>query len=613
MTWQPVPGNIMTRWAKDVTPENVWAEYPRPQMTRGEWLNLNELWDFAVAPKGINREERKNAKGSLFEESLRSSRFRGEILVPFPIESALSGVKRPLGTGELLWYRRAFSVPEAWRGKRVLLHFGAVDWETKVFVNGQPVGEHVGGYLPFWFDITDALQDGENELTVSVWDPTDTHWQQRGKQVLKSKTIWYTAVSGIWQTVWLEPVPQTYIAGLKITPDVDAGTVGVKMTLNGARTGSGVVRVRVMDAGALVAEGETENAEAEITLSIPNPKLWSPASPHLYDLEVTAGGDRVESYFGMRKFSVAGGRLCLNNVPLFQFGPLDQGYWPDGLYTPPTEAAMRWDIELVQRLGFNMLRKHVKVEPARYYYTCDRMGLIVWQDMPNGGAAVDEARMFLVNLLGLPHSDRNYRRAGRMEATSRDDFRRELREMVDHLHNFACIGMWVPFNEGWGQFEAKAVAEWLRAYDPSRPVDHASGWFDQGGGDCKSLHVYFQKLKPVVEKGKKKERRATVLSEFGGYSLKVDGHLWNPSAEFGYKRFATPEALTEAYVALIENELQPWADAGLSAAVYTQTADVEVEVNGYVTYDRAVEKMDLEKVRKVHDGCIRSKTGECLE
>jgi beta-galactosidase/beta-glucuronidase len=598
-------------------------------MTRPDWLNLNGLWGYSIVPK----------------DQLIESDMRGKILVPFPVESALSGVKRPLRTGDRLWYQRTFTVPAAWRGRRVLLHFGAVDWEADVFVNRQPVGEHVGGYLPFYFDITDALVDGKNDLLVSVWDPTDDHWQQRGKQTDRPRTIWYTAVSGIWQTVWLEPVPEAYIAGLKITPDVDAGTVRVKTMLAGPRTGSGVVGVRVYDAGVLVAEAETENAAAEITVRIPDPKLWSPDSPHLYDLEVTAGEDKVGSYFGMRKFSAAGGRLCLNNQPLFQFGPLDQGYWPDGLYTPPTDEAMRRDVELVKGLGCNMLRKHVKVEPARYYYHCDRAGLIVWQDMPNGGAVADEARLFLLNLFGFSPRDRNYRRAGRADPASRDDFRRELREMVDHLHNFACIGMWVPFNEAWGQFDARAAADWLREYDPSRPVDHASGWFDQGGGDCKSLHVYFQKLKPVIEKGKDslntkgttpkergqavhegKERglfssfvnrgvlrvkkfRATVLSEFGGYILKVDGHLWDPDADFGFRKFPASEALTEAYIALIEGELKPWVDRGLSAAVYTQTTDVEVEVNGYVTYDRAVEKMDFGKVREAHKRLWEKKNG----
>jgi beta-galactosidase/beta-glucuronidase len=589
--WQPVPGNIMTQWAKDVSPENVWAEYPRPQMTRPDWLNLNGLWEYWITDKAQN--EKRKAEG--------------EILVPFPIESALSGVKRPLRTEELLWYRRTFSVSDAWRGKRVLLHFGAVDWQAKVFVNGQPVGEHVGGYLPFYFDITDYLlpspfrgEDGggvQNELIAQVWDPTDDHWQQRGKQTKNPRTIWYTAVSGIWQTVWLEPVPQTYVDGLKITPDMDAGTVRVKTKLVGPESGSGVVSVRVYEAGALVAESKTENAAAEITVLIPNPKLWSPDSPHLYDLEVTAGEDRVRSYFGMRKFSVSGGRLCLNNQPLFQLGPLDQGYWPDGLYTPPTDEAMRRDIELVKGLGCNMLRKHVKVEPARYYYYCDRMGMIVWQDMPNGGRAQTELEGALSVAFNPKHKDTfAYRRFGREKVASREDYRRELGEMVDALYNFTCIGVWVPFNEGWGQFDAKATSEWVRSYDPSRLVDHASGWYDQRSGNFTSRHIYALALKPIPPE----KNRAMTLTEYGGYSLKVDGHLWNPDAEYGYKKFTTSEALTDAYLNLLNTELKPWIDAGLSAAIYTQTTDVEIEVNGYVTYDRAVEKMDFEKVREAH-------------
>ena len=577
MTWQPAPGHIMTRWAKDVTPENAWQEYPRPQMTRPEWLNLNGLWEYAITPRTQDV----------------APEFHKQILVPFPIESALSGVKQPLQSDEQLWYRRKISIQPAWDGKRILLHFGAVDWEAKVILNGHPVGKHVGGYLPFWFDITDVVVNGENELVLSVWDPTDDYWQQRGKQVIKPKSIWYTAVSGIWQTVWLEPVPQTYIAGLKITPDVDTGTVNVKVNLAGMQTSTGRVRVRVMEERTLIVAGEIDSVEAKISVSIPNPRLWSPDSPYLYDLEIAMGEDKVGSYFGMRKFSMEDGRLCLNHLPLFQFGPLDQGYWPDGLYTPPTDEAMLRDIKLVKGLGCNMLRKHVKMEPARYYYYCDQLGLIVWQDMPNGGKVVGDVTSFITILFGSRKRDRNYPYVGREDEGSRRDYRRELREMVDHLYNFACIGMWVPFNEGWGQFDAKATAEWLKEYDPTRFVDHASGWFDQRAGDCKSLHVYFKEL----PSGRPEERRATILSEFGGYNLKVGEHLWNPAAEFGYKKFSNSEAMTKAYITLLENELKPWIDAGLSAAVYTQTSDVEIEVNGYVTYDREVEKMDFEKVR----------------
>ena len=578
--WKPVPGHLLTRWGIRVTPENAWPEYPRPQMRREAWLNLNGLWDY-----GITSSRRNPAL-----------KFEGKILVPFAPVAALSGVGRGIQPDERLWYRRTFSIPSEWRGKRILLHFGAVDWETTVWVNGREAGSHRGGYNPFSFDITAHLADGENEIMVNVWDPTDTFWQQHGKQTLKPKGIWYTAVSGIWQTVWLEPVPETYIRGLKVMPGLDTQMVRMEISVEGRREPGEPLIARVFDAGTLVGEGITFPPDEVVTLAIPNPNPWSPDSPHLYDLAVEIKQDKVESYFGMRKFSLEKGRLCLNHAPLFQLGPLDQGYWPDGLYTPPSDEAMRADIELVKSLGFNMLRKHVKVEPARYYHYCDKIGLVVWQDMPNGGVAVGDVASFLTILFGSRKRDHNYRYAGRAKAASRQDYMEELREMVDHLYNFPCIGMWVPFNEGWGQFHAKETAAWLRAYDPTRTVDHASGWFDQGGGDCKSLHVYFKKLPgSQIE-----QNRATVLSEFGGYSLKIEKHTWNPKEEFGYKKFDSREALTKAYVDLLEKELSPWVKKGLSAAVYTQTTDVETEINGYLTYDREVEKMDFEKIRGVH-------------
>jgi beta-galactosidase/beta-glucuronidase len=591
--WQPVPGNIITRWAKDITPENTWSEYPRPQMRRSEWLNLNGLWKYAIVAKklGIARS------------------FENEILVPYPIESALSGVKRNLQPDDILWYQRSFTIPENWSGKNILLHFGAVDWETTIWLNGKQVGIHQGGYLPFWFDITSYLVEGQNEIVVAVWDPTDAYWQQHGKQVRKPKSIWYSAVSGIWQTVWLEPVPGTFIAGLKIMPDVDAGEIRVKVDIHHSAAIKSVQcggNIIIHDAGVSIAQVKLGSTEEEIAIQIPHPKLWSPDAPHLYGLTVEIGLDRVESYFGMRKFSIdkdsqGWTRLCLNNQPLFQYGPLDQGYWPDGLYIPPSEAAMRWELEMIKSLGFNMLRKHVKVEPACYYHYCDKLGLIVWQDMVNGGAPVGEFTSFLSILFGSRKRDNKYRYAGRRLMVSRQDFRKELKDLVDHLHNFACIGMWVLFNEGWGQFDANATAEWLRRYDPTRLVDHASGWFDQGGGDCRSLHVYFKKI-PIFAP---EEKRSAVLSEFGGYSLKVDGHLWNPRAEFGYKKFTSKEALTDAYLELLENELKPCIEAGLSAAVYTQTSDVEIEVNGFLTYDREIEKMDFRLLRLAHQGILR--------
>jgi beta-galactosidase/beta-glucuronidase len=498
--WQPVPGQLITRWGSEVTPENAWREYPRPQLVRSQWVNLNGLWDYAVAPN----------------ETKIVLEYSGQMLVPFPLESALSGVKRALQPDERLWYRRRFSIPEEWTDQRVLLHIGASDWQTSAWLNGQWLGMHHGGYLPFQFELTPHLQAGENELIVAVWDPTDTHWQARGKQVLQPKGIWYTAVSGIWQTVWLEAVPETYLASLKVTPELDTASVRVQARLDGPEAETLPVRVTVLEQGQVVANGEVATGQV-LRLTIPDPHPWSPDDPYLYDLVVEAGSDRVESYFGMRKFSLgqdAQGRmrLCLNNLPLFQYGPLDQGYWPDGLYTPPSEAAMRFDLEQIKALGCNMLRKHVKVEPARYYYDCDRLGLIVWQDMPNGAKPVGDLPSVWAILFGSRRKDANYRRAGRSDPAARQDFQRELQEMVEALHNFTCIGMWVPFNEGWGQYDANKMAEWLADYDPTRPVDHASGWYDQGRGDCKSLHVYFKAL-PVVKAEKK---RAVVLPSLAG-------------------------------------------------------------------------------------------------
>lgn len=585
MTWQPVPGHIMTRWVKDVTPGDPWPEYPRPQMVRTDWLSLNGTWQYAITPK----------------DAPAPVAYDGEILVPFPIESALSGVQRPLLPDQRLWYRRTFVVPGAWHGRRVLLHFGAVDWEAEVWVNGRPAGSHRGGYLPFSFEITPLLRSGGNELVVAVWDPTDSSWQQRGKQALRPRSIWYTAASGIWQTVWLEPVPDAYIADLVTTPDIDAGEIRVRVRLEGAPPEAGL-RIDVTDGGMPVASVVDATAGEEVRIPIPDPRLWSPESPHLYDLTVSMGADQVTSYFGMRKFSLGRDehgrpRLCLNNRPYFQYGPLDQGYWPDGIVTPPSEAAMCYDLALIKDLGCNMLRKHVKVEPARYYYHCDRMGLVVWQDMPNGGREVGPITSWLAIMFGnRRRDDRWFRRAGRGDPAGRAQLRAELAELVDHLCSFTCIGMWVPFNEGWGQFEANRVAAWLKSYDPTRPVDHASGWFDQGGGDCRSLHVYFKALPQVEPSGD----RAMVLSEFGGYSLRVTGHVWDESTEFGYSKFGDRDALTDAYVALLEEQLVPWIEAGLSAAIYTQTTDVEIEINGYLTYDREVVKMDPARVRAAH-------------
>jgi len=587
--WQPVSGNIMTRWAKILTPQNAWQEYPRPQLTRPDWLNLNGLWEYGITLK-----------------AQATPQFEGTILVPFGIESALSGVKRPLKPDQRLWYRRTFSLPEGWGGQRILLHFEAVDWEATVWVNGSQVGEHRGGYLPFHFDITDQLVPGENELLVAVCDSTDQSWGARGKQVLNPRAIWYTAVSGIWQTVWLEPVPPHHIQRLKLTPDIDSEQLEITVTVQGQPED-----IRVMatayDGGTQIGV-VTGHAGEPLRLPVLDPVLWRPEKPYLYDLtvELYQDGnktDQVGSYFGMRKFSMESdehGRLrfCLNHKPLFQYGPLDQGYWPDGLHTPPSEEAMRSDLEFLKGIGCNMLRKHIKVEPARYYYDCDHLGFIVWQDMVSGGKAVGSLLSTLAVMFNCltRRDDRMYWRAGRARAAYKDDFRGELKEMVAHLYNFTCIGMWVPFNEGWGQFDANKIADWLKAYDPTRPVDHASGWFDQGGGDFRSIHTYFKALSPKIPD----EKRGVILSEFGGYAHKIEDHLWNPDSEFGYRKFITKAELTDAYMDLLENQLKPWIESGLSGAVYTQTTDVEIEINGYLTYDRDVVKMDIERIRGAH-------------
>jgi beta-galactosidase/beta-glucuronidase len=605
MNWKPISGHIMTRWGEKLSPDQVWTEYPRPQMVREKWKNLNGLWSYAVTQKTSEKPD-----------------FEGEILVPFAIESALSGVKRSLQPDELLWYRRTFRIPDSWSGHRILLHFGAVDWACTVWINGVKVGNHQGGYLPFYFDITHQLlppnkthlprnnASVENEIVVSVWDPTDQSWIARGKQVLNPKSIWYTAVSGIWQTVWLEPVSQTSIRGLKMTPDIESETIKVIVVLEGEKEDS-QVQVTVLDGGIQIGTQSGREHQA-LTVPVPNPRLWSPDHPHLYDLQVEVRQqertiDQVKSYFGMRKFSMQPDlqgrlRLCLNNQPLFHYGPLDQGYWPDGLHTPPSEEAMISDVKWLKSVGCNMLRKHIKVEPARFYYDCDRLGMIVWQDMPNGGYPVGNVVSFLAIMFGRfsRRDDRLYWRAGRGERESRDDYWRELREMIDHLYNFACIGMWVPFNEAWGQFNANEVADWLQKYDPTRPVDHASGWFDQGGGDFRSIHTYSKKLVHELPK----DQRGVILSEFGGYALKLEGHVWNLKTEFGYKKFESNQSLTDAYIELLETQLKPWVKAGLSGAVYTQTSDVEIEINGYLTYDRKIVKMDVDRLKKIHGELI---------
>jgi len=571
--WAPVTGRIMTNWAGQVRPDAVHPEYPRPQMVRSEWLNLNGLWDYAIRPAG--------------EEA--PATYDGRILVPFPAESALSGVGKPVGKDNRLWYRRSFRVPKAWAGRRVVLNFEAVDWDSRGWVNGTEVGAHTGGYAPFACDITDALKGkGDQEIILSVWDPVDEGLQPRGKQVRNPHGIWYTSVTGIWSTVWLEPVGEEHIGSLKIVPDASRSRVTI--SVEGAAPGL-PVEISVLEDGRLKVSVEFRAGE-EAVLELPEARLWSPDTPFLYDLLVvlkTAEGresDRVASYFGMRDISLGKDeegrvRLRLNGAPLFQFGPLDQGWWPDGLYTAPTDEALRYDIETLKGLGYNMMRKHVKVEPRRFYYWCDKLGLLVWQDMPSGDG-----------FIGPEDPDLT-----RAEASAAE-YEKEFAAIIAALYNHPSIVMWVCFNEGWGQFDTPRIVDRVKSLDSTRLIDATSGWTDRGVGDVRDIHDYPGPSAPPQEPG-----RAAVLGEFGGLGLPVAGHTWQDEKNWGYRSFTTREDLTEAYLGLVE-KLKPLAAAGLSAAVYTQTTDVEVEVNGLMTYDRTMVKMDRERAaaanRKVY-------------
>jgi hypothetical protein len=554
----------MTRWAAQVNPTNALPEYPRPQLVRKEWLNLNGLWNYAITPLG----------------SKIPAMFEGRILVPFPVESALSGVMRRLDEENALWYRRQFSIPASWRGRRVRLHFDAVDWQTRVLINGQDVGQHRGGYDRFGFDITERLHwKGQEELVVMVTDPTEGD-QPRGKQSRKPEGIFYTPNSGIWQTVWLEPVSATCVDKLKLTPDVDSQALHVR-----AAMGSMAESVRI-EAVAL-AEGKEVGRVAglpneDLVLTLSQTILWTPDNPHLYDLQVTVRDqdrvvDSVSSYFGMRKVALRKDpqgvtRIALNDRFLFQVGTLDQGYWPDGIYTAPTDEALRSDIEFLKKSGFNLTRKHVKVEPDRWYYWCDKLGLLVWQDMPSGNNARPEGRR---------------------------DFETELLHLVGDLENHPSIIAWVLFNEGWGQYDTERLTQWIKTLDPSRLVNNASGWTDMRVGDLIDVHSY-----PGPEAPDPEARRAAVLGEFGGLGLPIEGHSWS-SRCWGYLMLSDAKDLEARYTALL-NQVWGLHDLrGLSAAIYTQTTDVETECNGLQTYDRAVAKLDPGVILAANRGELR--------
>jgi beta-galactosidase/beta-glucuronidase len=572
--WQPAGDRIKTPWAEKIDPANPLPEYPRPQMVRDEWMNLNGLWNYALLKKGSSIPET----------------YDGKILVPYPVESALSGVQKRVGENLELWYHRTFSIPSGWKNKNVLLHFGAVDWQADVWVNNIRVGVHQGGYSPFHFDITPFLtKEREQVLTVKVWDPTGKGFQPRGKQVEEPRGIWYTPVTGIWQTVWLEPVEKTHISHLKTVPNIDGGNVTVHATTSGT-VASDIIEVKIVENGKVVSTGKAA-AGQDVLAAVPDARLWSPESPFLYDMVVTLlrGGellDEVKSYVGMRKISTARDkngivRMQLNNRDYFHFGPLDQGWWPDGLYTAPTDEALLYDIQKTKDFGFNMIRKHVKVEPARWYYHCDRQGILVWQDMPSGDRSPQwQSRNYFNGI--------EFRRS----AVSEENFRREWKEVMDLTISNPCVVVWVPFNEAWGQFKTPEIVEWTKNYDPSRLVNPASGGNHYDVGDILDMHNY---PNPVM--GLFDSKRVNVLGEYGGIGLAVEGHLWETGRNWGYIQYKTSEEATRAYLDLADKlkELIPY---GYSAAVYTQTTDVEIEVNGLMTYDRKVIKLIEEQIRE---------------
>ena len=610
--WKPAPVTLMTQWGERVTPDNAWREYPRPQFVRERWQNLNGLWEYAISSR----------------TAPAPAKFDGQILVPFAVESALSGAGKSLQPDQRLWYRRTFTSPESWKDDRVLLNFGAVDYECVLWINGGLVGAHKGGFDSFSFDITPFLKSGANEVLLAVTDPSDTGEQPRGKQQLRPQGIWYTPVSGIWQTVWLEPVPRDlYLAELRLTPDLDAGGLRVTALANESiHDDTYAVRVTASTQGKAVA-ATIIRINREGFLEIPGAHLWSPADPFLYDLKAelvrvrnpwlpASGGqaprrirfgaterglytkaevegvslDTVTSYFGMRKVSIGPGPIAgqpailLNGQPLFQHGPLDQGWWPDGLHTPPSDEAISWEISWLRSAGFNMLRKHIKVEPARYYYHCDRLGMLIWQDMPSGYNK------------GLNNGTQDEGEPIRL-AASREQHELELRRMMGRLYNSPSVITWVVFNEGWGQYETKALTQWVRSIDGSRLVNANSGWLDMNTGDFYDIHTYQETpLQPVAKKD-----RVIVIGEYGGVGWPIAEHLWNPQMRnWGYQTYQNREDYLKALRHKVEALVPMKQKLGLSAAVYTQTTDVEGEVNGLMTYDRKFIKVDPAVMREMN-------------
>tara|TARA_B110000263_G_C15311748_1_gene513822 strand:- start:3729 stop:5543 length:1815 start_codon:yes stop_codon:yes gene_type:complete len=576
--WKPEGNKIITKWAESINPEYVHQEYPRPRLVRNEWKNLNGLWDYEITKLGVNK----------------PNFYKNKILVPFPIESSLSGVQKNVGKDNELWYHSTFIIPKLWKGKNIILHFGGVDWKSEVWINDVYVGSHQGGYDPFSFDITSYLNNKKNQkLVVKVWDPTDEGYQPRGKQTINPHGIWYTAVTGIWQTVWIEPVNSNYIKTVNIVSNVDESNISIKL-ISSETLEKDYFEVIIKDGNTIVSSVKSP-VKFNLDVLINNAKLWSPESPFLYDMEINlvSNGkivDSIKSYFAMRKISTRKDengifRLQLNNEDYFQFGTLDQGWWPDGLYTAPSDDALKYDIIKTKELGFNMIRKHVKVESARWYYHADKIGMLVWQDMPNGENfrfPKWQRDKFFDGDEFIPSSE------------SEDNFRSEWKKIIDFLYSNPSIVCWVPFNEAWGQFKTVEISEWTKIYDPSRLVNSASGGNYYRTGDITDVHNY-----PGPKMLFFDNERVNVLGEYGGIGLAIDGHVWQPDKNWGYIKFKNSIEATDQYVSLA-NQLYKMIESGFSAAIYTQITDVEIEVNGLMTYDRKIVKLDLGRVREIN-------------
>lgn len=581
ISWKPAGDKIKTVWAEQVNHNQVLPEYPRPILERTQWQNLNGLWDYAILDKG----------------KMEPQHFDGQILVPFCAESSLSGVQKSVSEKQELWYHRTFDVPASWKGKHIILNFGAVDWQADVYVNDIHIGTHKGGYAGFSFDITPYLNPkGHQKLVVRVWDPTDKGYQPIGKQTLKPNSIWYTAVTGIWQTVWLEPVDVNYITNVKTAADIQNGTL--ELTLRSAVNQPGDLVEAVLLDGSKEVSRAKGVANGTLRMAVPDAKLWSPEHPFLYTLKLTLWRegrklDEVRSYTAMRTITVARDwengiyRMQLNGENYFQYGPLDQGWFPDGLYTAPTDEALLFDIRKTKELGFNMIRKHVKVEPDRWYYYCDREGILVWQDMPSGD-------------MGNGWEPYKYNGGTDQNRTpqSAQNYYDEWTSIMDQCGQHPCVVVWVPFNEGWGQFETQKVVDYIKSVDPTRLVNPASGGNHRDCGDIFDFHHYPNPAMFLSDPG-----RVNVLGEYGGIGLPLEGHLWFADKNWGYIKFQSKDEVTKQYVEYAEM-LKTLIPRGYSAAVYTQTTDVEGEVNGLMTYDRKEMKMDVEQVRKVNQEVI---------